>query len=421
MEYKNEALEELQEKQIQNMAFDRDRINDTPEMQKIYDELDNRLGDSSISEIFNQEMGEELEVEESEAQTLESDAKENETEAAEDVEPEDEFPELTENEEVELEDEVKEEKRGKGDKAKYLLTKENHRRLKQLQEKEEMLQEMERRNQELAYQNEQLRHSEAKSWETAVINYEHNVKNELARGRAMYELAVENGDKKAELDALEAITDAKAKLRSVESYTSQKGSYAPETQYSHYQQPYQPPVQTQAYQQNYQPQPQPQPQYLNQGYPNPIPIQPQAMEDSRLAANKLVSDWFKKHNIIDEHSIYFDEGIKNKVVGYAQRYEQALKKSGKANMILSDSYFNKLDGYIESEVERMRSERQSKKPSTAHIGSVKGAAVSSNSKPKIDLTLEELKIINSMNGDTEKIKAEWLRHKASTQTPRGRR
>ncbi len=412
MEYKNEALEELQEKQVQNMAFDRDKINDSPEMQKIYDELDNKLGNSSISEIFHQEMvEEEMPEEEVKEETVEE-------EVREENEPEDEFPELTEDEtELEEEVEVKEEKKGKGDKAKYLLTKENHRRLKQLQEKEEMLQEMERRNQELSYQVEQLRHSEAKSWDTAVVNYEHNVKNELARGRAMYELAVENGDKKAELDALEAITDAKAKLRSVESYNSQKAPYSPEPQYNYQtQSPY---TQPNGVPQNYQPNSYNQTPYPNQYSAQPTPM-PQA-NDPVVQGTQVINDWVRKHNVIDEHSIYFDKGMKDKVVGYAQRYEQALKKAGKANMILSDAYFNKLDGYIESEVERMRSDRQSKKPSTAHIGSVKGASVSGNNKPKVDLTSEERQIINSMNGDKEKITAEWLRHKANTEAPGRRR
>lgn len=123
---------------------------------------------------------------------------------------------------------------------------------------------------------------------------------------------------------------------------------------------------------------------------------------------------------MDEHSIYFDEEMKNKVVSYAQRYETALKKAGKENTILSEAYFNKLDGYLESEVERLREERKVKKPSTSHIGSVRGAAAPSNSRAKIDLTSEELQIINGMNGDHEKIKAEWLKQKAMQMARRTR-
>ncbi len=376
----NEAVQEMKESQVASMTSSLDKINESPELKAFYDSIENSAG-APLGDIFTRDlsglgMGEPEEVELEEVKEPEEAEEEEEEEEAEEVE----------ETETEAEEEPQE-AAPKKKKDKYTLQRESYDRLQQLQEKEARLQEAERRNEDLLSQMEALKLSEQQSWQTAITHYEHNLKHDYARGEAMLDLAIENFDEKAKFKAYSIMQEAEAKLNSLKDYAplpaQPQGAHRfPRDGFDR--------------------------DYIAQLPSYKAPAQPQA-NDSNLVL------WVKKNPIIDPESIYFKPELRQKVINHAKKYEQDLTQEGRSNLIGSSEYFSAMDGYIrgylEIEKERLLASPASKKPSTSHIGSVKGAGAIGASKAKIDLSPEELSMISDMQGDQEKIKAKWLENK----------
>lgn len=410
-----QAEQHLHDRIEAEKSADLQSILELPALKNMYAQID-KDKDSIFTSAHQHRQEEEyaLEQEVAEPQKEEEEEEnlppsEDEAESEEEVADETDEAEEDEEEEEEAEAPKTKEKKPKERQAWY-LNKENRRIADENKALLDALHEKER-------QLEFLRRSEQESWDATIYHYEKGLATDLEQAKAALKAAREEYDVDNEIIALDKLTNTQNRLRELATHKS-KATPAPIDPYYQYNQYGQPNAIPASYQPQpqYQPQaPHPQPQYPAPSYATPEPAQ----------KAQAFNEWLAKHDVINENSRYFKPEIKKNFLAYAAKYEEDLMKKGKFDQtVFSESYFNRLDGYLEGETERLKNSPKPKSVATAHIGSAKSSSStstrSSNNKTEPTLNSTELMWIENSPGiDKEEFKRNLLARKkaynASTQ------
>lgn len=105
---------------------------------------------------------------------------------------------------------------------------------------------------------------------------------------------------------------------------------------------------------------------------NPIPPMEDDEHELRELHENIAADWIEKHSYLQPASADYDANLATKVLDYAKGLEKQLTDSGRTEMIFSEPYFNKVEGYMEG-IRNANAKRARDMASVNHIGGVRGA------------------------------------------------
>jgi hypothetical protein len=407
---------------------DMQKILSSPALQDVYSKIDQNK-EEALRSVFNHKQEEQYQAEQ-EALALERQQAEQELEEAS-SEEEGEFEEEQEesDSEEEAEEEVEEESveatttKVPKERRPWYIKRVNQELTKEMRQLSNALQHAQRSLQEREAYIEALKRSEQESWQITTTQYEKALNADLNKAKQDLKEARDNYDVDKEILALDSLTNAQNQLRDLAVY--KRKTQAPVNPYNdpYYQSPQQGyasyPNNTAQYQQQapyqYNDPYAAVPYQTQDAYHAPDPAYQKAVED----ANRLINGWYAKHPEVNpEEARYFNPELKNKLESYAAQYEDHLKKTGRGNLVLSDSYFKNLDDWMANETAKYRQSSKSKSISTAHIGSTKssGSATLTNrsKKPDVTLTADDLEWIEaSPIADKETLKKRLIERKAA--------
>jgi hypothetical protein len=223
-----------------------------------------------------------------------------------------------------------------------------------------------------------LSQSEQQLVDDNIFHFENKARSDLEIAEAALENAKDAYDTKAEIKAQKMLYDAHNRVQEVEKYRAREQQRAAQI------------ATEQKYLQDqflgYPP-----PRYEQQ-YQAPLPQQPyqQLAVDPAVMAQDLISSWIGSHDAINPNSRYYKPEIWEKVQSYAEKYEKSLHANGRGNEILSEAYFNKLDGYVDSLAETVNQTAVKSSLPSAHIGSVRSnSSPMTSNKKQVSFSAEE--------------------------------
>lgn len=246
----------------------------------------------------------------------------------------------------------------------------------------------------LRSENERLRQLSEVSNNAAMTHYDKSVKLRLDRAIQMKTEALHNEDIEAQVKADLEMSRVAAQIEQLEAWKAQQGNVK-------------------------QQQPQQQQQY----------DAPNNYQEPTQQLNEVTENWLAENSWFVPNSPDYDPDMQEEVQAFADSLDKKLRRTGQANKILSEDYFNEINNYVAREFYGEQPQQRSNKGNLtmkpantrAPVAPVsRGGQPSNPQKPtRVTLTTEERDLAR-MSGITPEAYAKWKVETQKIQRDRGR-